>query len=216
MGIARGPDIITKDLKFSIDAADERSYPGSGTVAFNLVGTNNGTLTNGVGFNNTNYGVWEFDGTDDYINLPTISVQSNLGSIECVLTRESTTTNAFVFGVVGASTNRYYLRQAGTNSLDAVRGNPLKSASFGTLDSGKFYHLIMTWNSSTIFAYTNGVLQDSESYTNPGTDITSGEIGKGPGNYMEMKLPVFRLYDVTLTSTQVLQNYNALKNRFGL
>ena len=211
-----GPDIVTDGLVLALDAANVKSYPGSGTVWNDLAGSNNGTLTGGPTFDSGNGGSIVFDGTNDYINLPTISVQSNQGSIECVLTRESTTTNAFVFGVVGASTNRYYLRQAGTNSLDAVRGNPLKSASFGTLDSGKFYHLIMTWNSSTIFAYTNGVLQDSESYTNPGTDITSGEIGKGPGNYMEMKLPVFRLYDVTLTSTQVLQNYNALKPRFTL
>ena len=60
MGFYRGPNIVTDGLVFAIDAGSERSYPGSGTVATDLVGTNNGTLTNGVGFSNVNGGTLGF------------------------------------------------------------------------------------------------------------------------------------------------------------
>ena len=73
MATLGGPDIITDGLVLALDAASERSYPGSGTVAYDLVGTNNGTLTNGVGFSNVNYGTWDFDGVNDYIDAGDIN-----------------------------------------------------------------------------------------------------------------------------------------------
>jgi hypothetical protein len=51
MGIFRGPNIVTDGLVFAVDAGSERSYPGTGTTTTSLVGSNTGTLTNGVGFN---------------------------------------------------------------------------------------------------------------------------------------------------------------------
>jgi hypothetical protein len=42
MGFYRGPNIVTDGLTFAVDAASERSYPGSGTTAYDLVGSYNG------------------------------------------------------------------------------------------------------------------------------------------------------------------------------
>jgi hypothetical protein len=73
MGFYRGPNIVTDGLVFAYDAGSERCYPGSGTTANSLTSSNTGTLTNGVGFSSSNGGSWEFDGVDDYINIPTSS-----------------------------------------------------------------------------------------------------------------------------------------------
>ena len=156
------------------------------------------------------------DGTDDEIDITFPTLNSDYGSIEVVVARKDTTTNSFIFGAVGASTNRYYLRHAGSTSYDACRGNPLANASFGVMTQDKFYHLVMTWDASTVYAYTNGVLSDSSSYTNPGTDITGGNIGQGSGNHVMADLPVFKIHNKTLTAAEIKQNFNAYRKRLGI
>lgn len=178
-----------------------------------LKGTNDITVAN-VSFDST--GQPTLDGTDDEIDITFPTLSSNLGSIEVIVARKDTTTNSFIFGAVGGSTNRYYLRHAGSTSYDACRGNPLANASFGTLTQDKFYHLVMTWNNNTIYAYTNGELINSSSYTNPGTDITSGNIGQGSGNHVMADLPVFKIHNKTLSATEIKDNFNAYKNRFNI
>ena len=66
MGFYRGPNIVTDGLVYAIDAGSERSYPGSGTAVTDLVGSSNGVLENGVGFDSANGGSWDFDGIDEF------------------------------------------------------------------------------------------------------------------------------------------------------
>ena len=167
-----------------------------------------------ISFNST--GQPTLDGSDDEIDITFPTLSSDFGSIEVVVARKDTTTNSFIFGAVGGSTNRYYVRHAGTTSYDACRGNPLANASFGVMTQDKLYHLVMTWDLNTVYAYTNGVFSASSSYTNPGTDITGGNIGKGSGNHVMADLPVFKVYGKTLSATEIKQNYNAYKKRFDL
>ena len=65
MAYFTGPNIITENLTFAIDAGSTRSYPGSGTAVTDLAGTSNVTLANGVGFGTNNGGVFTYDGVDD-------------------------------------------------------------------------------------------------------------------------------------------------------
>jgi hypothetical protein len=215
MGFSRGPKIITDGLVLALDAGSKKSYPGSGTTWSDLSGNSSDvTLLNGPTFNVSGSGAILFDGSNDDSNIAFSQISSDSGSIEVWVTRESETTNAFVFGKVGDSTNRYYLRQPSTNTLDAVRGNPLVNASFGTISVNTFYHLTMVWDNSTVYAYTNGILNESKSYTNPGTNISDGQLAAGPGNNMNMNLSIFKMYNRALSAQEVLQNYNATKSRF--
>ena len=67
---ASGTDIITDGLVFYMDAANKRSYSGTGTTINNLVGIKNtATIENDVAFNTDNKGYFEFDGGDDAILL---------------------------------------------------------------------------------------------------------------------------------------------------
>ena len=70
MGTYGGPDIVTDGLVLSLDAANKKSYPGSGTAINDLSGDGrNGVLTNGPTFSTTNAGTISFDGTNDKIIL---------------------------------------------------------------------------------------------------------------------------------------------------
>jgi hypothetical protein len=59
------PNIVTNGLVLYLDAANVKSYPGSGTAWRDIVGTNNGTLVNGPTFNSANGGSIIFDGVND-------------------------------------------------------------------------------------------------------------------------------------------------------
>jgi hypothetical protein len=67
MALSHSPSIATSGLVFHLDAANRRSYSGSGITANGLVGGIGGTLVNGVGFTSSNNGSFTFDGTNDYI-----------------------------------------------------------------------------------------------------------------------------------------------------
>jgi len=212
----------TADAYWRNYQVEERGHPtpfilgGSRSVSGSLIDL---TGNNDINVSNVTYdsnGHISFDGTDDEIaiNFPTVS--SDSGSIEVIVQRQSTTTNSFVFAKVGSSTNRYYLRQSGTTTFDAVRGNPLAAASFGSTVQGDYYHLVMTWDPSKVYAYKNGVKENETSYTNPGSDISDAQLGNGPGNNMEMKLPVIKIYNRTLSLAEIKQNYKAYKKRFNL
>lgn len=185
----------------------------STTSLIDLKRTNDINISN-ISFNST--GQPTLDGTNDKFDITFPTLSSDFGSIEVVAARKDETTNSFIFGAVGGSVNRYYFRHAGATSYDACRGNPLANASFGVLTQDKLYHLVMTWDLNTVYAYTNGVLSASSSYTNPGSDITGGNIGQGSGNYVMADLPVFKVYGKTLSATEIKQNYNAYKKRFDL
>lgn len=77
MAFSFSPRAVTNGLILSLDAANTRSYPGSGTVWTDLSRSGiNGTLTNGPTFNTANGGNIVLDGTDDYVNCSNSSTIS--------------------------------------------------------------------------------------------------------------------------------------------
>ena len=67
MGLIHSPHIVTDGLVLCLDAANSRSYPGTGTTWTDLAGSNNGTLTNGPTFDADDKGSIVFDGANDYV-----------------------------------------------------------------------------------------------------------------------------------------------------
>jgi hypothetical protein len=67
MSVQAGPDIVENGLILYLDAANSKSYPGSGTTWNDLSGASNGTLVNGTGYSTANLGVLVFDGVNDYV-----------------------------------------------------------------------------------------------------------------------------------------------------
>ena len=68
MATIYNPNIVTDNLVFCVDAANTKSYSGSGTIWKDISGEDNdGTLVNGPTFSNDNGGSIVFDGTNDYI-----------------------------------------------------------------------------------------------------------------------------------------------------
>ena len=103
MGIGAGANAVEDGLVFCVDAANKRSYPGTGTTWTDLTGENNGTLTNGPTFSSDNRGSIEFDGSDDHVLLDNDIVLGTASSIT-VWVRDLGST-----GIIAGSSNSNYL-----------------------------------------------------------------------------------------------------------
>jgi hypothetical protein len=82
MSIIDGPRVVTSGLVLNLDAANTKSYPGSGITWTDLTGNGNTcTLTNGPTFSSGKGGQIVFDGTNDFALYSTSTVADNLANM---------------------------------------------------------------------------------------------------------------------------------------
>ena len=225
MAISRGPKIVTNGLVLALDAADKNSYKGSGTTWKDLSGNNNnGTLTNGPTFSNSSRGTIVFDGTDDNIQLGNASnfVSANGITVNCWVKTNVTEVYKKIFVTVTTGTQSitgvyFSLGPSPYNYYFGINGVQ-QATSTSNLSTTQYNNICGTYDKSNIKLYLNGVLLATTAYT---TSISTSGIGRisGYDNGSEIwdgNISSVMIYNRALTATEVLQNYNATKSRFGL
>ena len=234
MATEGGPNIITDGLVLALDAASPRSYPGTGTTWYDLSGQgNNGTLVNGPTFSSANRGIIVFN-YQDYVNtidpgypssgtnsfsleivfrIPAGATWSNGGSGTAIIGRGD---YAGSIGIIRSSTtNRvsFWVR---------LNGGIIFNPSISGISRDQFHHVLGTYNSSGVAKiYHNGNFITEQIGSNVGTlDAGSYRLGGAiafggvSGEYGQGDISLTKIYNRELSSTEVLQNYNATKSRF--
>jgi hypothetical protein len=232
MATRGGPKIITDGLVLSLDAANTKSYPASGTTWKDLSGNgNNGTLINGVGYSSDNRGNLVFDGVNDYgqiNNTSTLQITGNQ-TLEFFVypkrrdRRQNWYDKAYGGeGTITYETNgalNYYWGTAGSNTTP-YQGVTTNGTPLATLNT--WYHVVLVRElstpSRTVKWYINGILNRTvaASYTAATASSSNIRIGLGYTAYFQGNIQTVRIYNIALTAQEVLQNFNATKNRFGL
>jgi hypothetical protein len=224
MAFNYSPKIITDGLILALDAANLRSYPGSGTTWTDLSrGGNNGTLTNGPTFNADKGGNIIFDGTNDYADITLPSGLTTL-TIEAFIKWNSFNGGMFLgFNTYDIWTQSNTLGY--NNGASNVIGiDAATVTSLGLL--GNWKHYVFTMNSSGLLStnkiHINGVQQSISAVVAsdgsiPGIGTTLRLAGWLNGGYNgAVTYGYARGYNRGLTDTEIRQNYNATKTRFGL
>jgi hypothetical protein len=239
MAFNYSPKIVTDGLVLYLDAANSKSYPGTGT-AWNDIsrGGNNGTLVNGPTFDPANGGSIVFDGIDDYVtgfgDTSTFSFIQNTGifTISTWVRLTDFTTARSILGNNDGTTGQkgIHLNYDLTNSRLAlnltygVSGQSTLTFRTNTFfsDIGSNYvNIVYSGNGINCRLYKNGVLQGTSSnYGTFSTGDSSREMGIGrinnSGTYWQGNIPLLQIYNKGLSLSEILQNYNATKTRFGL
>lgn len=232
MGLAHSPSIVTNGLVLCLDAANRKSYPGSGTTWTDLSGNAyNGTLTNGPTFNSSNQGSVVLDGTNDYITLGNIlNFTTESFTFNTVLYLNSLTTpdvnNGPIIFYKGAYTLKGYyfgIGLDGSGGLVTSQSGAFQvtSTSAGYFTTGNWYDITVTRSGSSVVIYSNGVNATNLSGThiNPTSSSDNfllGAYGTFAGINSNIRISNFKVYNRALSANEILQNYNALKGRFGL
>ena len=221
MGFYRGPNIVTDGLVYAMDAGSARSYDGT-TSLNDLVGSNTGTLTNGVTYQSINGGVFDFDGTDDYVNIPNYTGhQSTTGTIEAWVKPDSTSGNTYAFGAGGTTTYGASRALRILSGFWGVVGYGSSTEDWGTgvAASTNWQHVGIGWSGTTYYFYINGVrtsITRTGLVTPTGTELKISSPPWGASSYINAKIATLKCYSNVLTEAQSLQNFNAQKSRFGL
>jgi len=227
MSFTHSPRIVTSGLVLCLDAANPKSYPGSGTTWSDLSGNgNSGTLTNGPTFDSSNLGSISFDGVDDYAEFPipsnSITNISITGFVNVTLGRKG------AFFRNGNSSNGYSIG-IGSTTFDG-NGNNIIALFPGIRWIATTTQYLSGWQmvtfilnqSSVVSGYLNTTPIVFPTGTNPITPTSNFYLGRNIGDEptgiraAQCSISNCLFYNRALTASEVLQNFNALKGRFGL
>jgi hypothetical protein len=212
MGIRRGPNIVQSGLVLSLDAGNIRSYPGSGTAWKNLAGpSGNATLTNGAVYASANKGVIEFDGSNDYITstFGTTSGQAITYTGWLYSTETTATYRNFVDSVTAAP--MIWWNASGQIEFDAA----LYTTTVVYRNQWVYVALSKPSGSSSASYYVNGVLGGTgTAYTTP--TLTPTWFNRATAETWKGNSACVQAYNRALSASEILQNFNMTKSRFGL
>ena len=229
MAFNYSPRVITDGLVLYLDAANTRSYPGVGTTWTDISRSGiNGTLTNGPTFNSENGGSIVFDGSNNYCSIPAIDVGKNF--TVGIWFRPNATGRKLLFAnSYTYAANKGFLFDIGNAGTDIFLslGNDqqFRVSSAGYISANVWTYANATFDGTTIKLYINGT---ETTYTATSGTIATISYDTNPAflgrwlnggtstfDFFAGRISNVSLYNRALTSTEIRQNYNATKTRFG-
>lgn len=209
-----GPYIVMDGLVLCLDASIPSSYSTTNSTTWKDISKNrnNFTLVNGPTFDSTNGGSIVFDGIDDYARFPSGLLDTNFTFTSWFKTTDVTLEQALYDGNYGAGSVIIEIWASKINyQVGGSYGwvsNPLTSNIIYCITISK------TAGNRGVF-YLNGVVNGSTTIPNDGNKNNPAKIG---GSQFPFKGNIYQtlIYNRALSATEVLQNYNATKSKFGL
>ena len=222
---ARTPAQIAWDYNKGAPVGWWKMDEGQGTVVHDESGNGNtGTMTNMdagtdwvAGKNN---GALDFDGGNDYVctaNNPFSSAQIGTnGTMSAWLKMDSTsTTNMALDEESYAGIGYGTIDTSVTTQLKCrIYDGSTKVVNIGAPELGRWYHVVMTWNGTTMSCYSNGNLVGSVSASGMNPDgysrpLCLGTNAYAPGSGMfDGQIDDVRIYNYSLSAEQVKQIFN--------
>jgi hypothetical protein len=242
MSVKNRNSIVTDGLVFYVDAGNEDSYPGTGTAVTDLIGSDSGVLTNGTAYSTNNGGSFNFDGVNDYLTSGLDDFTSSLSSGHTfdIWMKTSTTSVSEPFGFLNQSDSLAYRFKINSQS-DSSTYSSGKAALYLRATSGQIFSFDCdagindgSWHNIS-FVVNNAGTHSANAYLDGSSISTTTMQSTFPTNWGVSSYPAWvgavnnrgaflrgvdgsiaqvKIYNKALSSTEVLQNYNALKNRF--
>ena len=226
-------NIVTSGLVLNLDAANPRSYapPFNGTTWQNLVAVSSsltGSLVNGTFYTGSNGGSIVFDGVDDYVLTPSL-LNASLNPTESVFVWFNPAAAGQIVSELGQATiNTGYhdsnieVNSSGIFSFSVWHGSLTNKVVSSAKSFNNWYHLGFTYSGTTFIAYINGSSIGTTTFTRqPPTSLHYGlcsidSTNMGTGAYGSGKMGNFMFYNRALSASEVRQNFNATRARFGV
>jgi len=214
MSVYAGPEISNDGLVLCLDAANPKSYPGSGVSWFDISG--NGyvmTLTNGPTFSTVNGGVLQFNGTDQYgslsaLNYATTTFTIIAGSRYSGATRGrviSSIANNWLFGHHASSSERYYAE----GWIHLGTPNDLNWRIYAGTEN-------YSGDQRSFYVNNSSIVVNSTAGSAGFNGLSVGRWGAGASEYSTCEVSFIHVYNRVLSDSEITQNFNALRGRFGV
>jgi hypothetical protein len=231
------PDIVTDGLVLNLDAGNPYSYlsGSSGTTWSNTVAVSSsisGTLTNGPVYSN---GAITFDGSDDYVGYGNVlnfertdsfSLSgwvriSSLSSFRAIIAKMDSSFRGYLFAVETTGQVVFILRNTSTTNGIIVR------TASSPIAINTWYNITVTYNGTSspngVNVYVNSeIISNSVAQDNLSSTVLNSQAGAigariGPNDgYLLGNIATTQIYNRALSATEITQNFNALRGRYGI
>jgi hypothetical protein len=204
------PSIVTTGLVLYLDAANPKSYPGTGTTWTDLTGNGyNGTLVNSPTYSN---GILTFNGSNNYVSI-TINLQ-NTSYTTMAMARYtgavngriiSSNTGNWLMGWWNSQTDKYYAE----GFISSSTGGTAETSWLCYAATGDY-----AGDSWQLFRNGNLIVGPNANGANGPNGIRLG--GSGLGEYSTCEVAFVMAYNRVLSAAEIQQNFNALRSRYGI
>jgi hypothetical protein len=232
-------DIVTGGMIMNLDAGSRLSYSGSGTTWTDISGNGNtGTLTNGPTYSSANSGSIVFDDVDDYVPTLLNVNPYNVFSISLWVYAPLTGAEEYIIGTCSSygfengfflSFYPYpsYVNSIRLNCFIGNGSNPYSSnsTSTGIFNQGGWNFIYFEFNGKTTNSvhkivvnntYTQNITLTNNFSTHDKNISIGGIVGNVWSGYGATKVGSAQVYNRALSTTEISQNFNALRNRYGI
>lgn len=231
MSVTYYPKIVTEGMVLCLDAGNRESYSGSGTLWKDLsaAGTDF-SLSRSPVFSQGNGGILGFNGATQYASIPAnnnfnFTASAIDFSIEAWVYPTATgSIKAIVanWGQGGLNVSDSWLLWS-NNGILSFSWSPFSTSTplltGSTIQLNKWTHVAVTRSGNVFSMYIDGSLvktASNSSTSNSSYSIEIGRYGTNDSAYWSGYLSIVRIYrNRSLTSVEVLQNYNATRNRYS-
>ena len=227
-GIKIGGEHVIRENLFRHYTCLDPNSPG-GNTTWNDISGNNQDDSGGVGATLDGY-YYDFDGTDDVFQFPTLSFTENTAySMELWIKFDSLASNRGGIFMVGLTTDSYGFDQSGGLVRWGIRPSSTLFKVTNEPATNTWHHYLGTYdgggNSGVLTLYREAVLIGTA--TNTHTSLSTSEVlqlgdsnimgGSTSGaTHLNGKVAVARVYNRELTHDEVIYNYNAERGAFGV
>lgn len=226
MGLGHSPRIVTSGLALCLDAANIKSYPGSGTTWYDVSGNGrHGTIIPRVAGYTFN---------DSYFNFPASGTEYGHGYVTSTIpTGAISWTVETLVRASNIDGERHIFRTPGNFGCDLTPTNRLRYymtdftvetgfTGANTFFPNEWFLLTMTYDRTAMIQsiYKNGVFISSKSHTVQYSIGTATNLWFARSDLFQDGLggdaALVKFYTKTLTPTEILQNFYAIRGRFKI
>jgi hypothetical protein len=212
---------------FFYDAANQKCYPGTGTTVTDMIGNSIGESVNSPTYSTVENGYFSF-ATDNYLRFPeNNALNTQTVTVEVWARTNALSQNGFWFEKGTVNTQYSLFQEGGAIRWRANLGSGIVNLVSPTtatyINTTDWFNIVATFISGDQRVYINGSQVGSGTVSGTIATNTNGMSIGAYGGYTGSRsyfyngdIGVVKVYNTVLSLSDVEQNFNALRGRYGI
>jgi hypothetical protein len=215
--------VVTSGLVLYLDAGNTASYPGTGTTWSDISGNSrNATIVGSPTFTSGTSGYFSNISDSNYFSLSNSGLvpRTNDFTYSAWVYFNSFDGNDTIFEN-GSWTDTLLFRYANNTSIDVYSEGSLRGSFSWVATASVWYNIVFIRNSNTCSCYINNTLTGTPFAMNLDINLANTNLflmrsQHTTGQSINGRISMFKIYNRALTTSEIKQNFDFFRGRYGL